>query len=95
MLTEGRRVAKKAGKIFVAFYKASAVQENFLEMVGLLRDAKLAFRESLEVYLMNPAQMVNYTRSIKGVAGLDELGVASVEREWMMSSTSSTNPEPV
>jgi ubiquinone/menaquinone biosynthesis C-methylase UbiE len=60
MLTEGRRVIKESGKVFVAFYKASAVQENFLEMVGLLSNTKLAFRQSLEVYLLNPAQMVSW-----------------------------------
>jgi SAM-dependent methyltransferase len=58
MLTEGRRVVKESGKIFVAFYKASAAQEHFLTRVGLLRDAKLAFRESFELCLLNPAQMV-------------------------------------
>lgn len=58
MLTEGRRVLKESGRVFVAFYKASAAQENFLEMIGLVSDHRLAFRESLEVYLMNPVQMV-------------------------------------
>lgn len=28
-----------------------------MEMVGLLSDSRLAFRQSLEVYLMNRAQM--------------------------------------
>ena len=60
MLTEGRRLVKESGKVFVAFYKASAVQESFLEMVGLVSDAKLAFRQSLEVYLLNPAQMIGW-----------------------------------
>jgi hypothetical protein len=66
MLTEGLRVAKEGGKLFVAFYRASAVQEDFLKMVGLLSDAKLAFRESLEVYLLNPAQMVNWVAARTG-----------------------------
>jgi SAM-dependent methyltransferase len=60
MLTEGRRVVNRSGKVFVAFYKASAAQEDFLEMVGLISDHRLAFRESLEVYLMNPVQMVGW-----------------------------------
>jgi hypothetical protein len=60
MLTEGRRAVKESGKVFVAFYRASAVQEDFLKLVGLLSDAKLAFRQSLEVYLLNPAQMVGW-----------------------------------
>jgi ubiquinone/menaquinone biosynthesis C-methylase UbiE len=60
MLAEGRRVLKESGKVFVAFYRASAAQENFLEMVGLISDHRLAFRESLEVYLMNPVQMAGW-----------------------------------
>jgi ubiquinone/menaquinone biosynthesis C-methylase UbiE len=60
MLAEGRRVLKESGKVFAAFYKASAVQEDFLEMVGLISDHRLAFRASLEVYLLNPVQMVGW-----------------------------------
>jgi len=60
MLTEGRRVVNRSGKVFVAFYKTSAAQEEFLELVGLISDHRLAFRESLEVYLVNPIQMVGW-----------------------------------
>jgi len=60
MLTEGRRVVSESGKVFIAFYKSSAVQENFLAKVGLLCGTKLAFRQSLEVYLLNPARMVGW-----------------------------------
>jgi hypothetical protein len=42
------------------FDLASVGQENFLKMVGLLCGTKLAFRQSLEVYLLNPAQMVSW-----------------------------------
>jgi hypothetical protein len=66
MLTEGRRVVKESGKVFVAFYKGSAAQEKFLETVGLLSDARLAFRESLEVYLLNPAQLVGWVAEKAG-----------------------------
>jgi len=58
MLVEGRRVVKESGRIFVAFYKTSAAQEEFLEMIGLTKDHTLAFRESFEINLMNPVQMV-------------------------------------
>jgi len=68
MLTEGRRVVNRSGKVFVAFYKASAAQEDFLEMLGLISDHRLAFRESLEVYLLNPVQMVGW---VARRAGLD------------------------
>jgi hypothetical protein len=67
MLTEGRRVVKESGNIFVAFYKGSAAQEKFLETVGLLSDAKLAFRQSLEVYLLNPAQVVGWVAEKAGL----------------------------
>ena len=67
MLTEGRRVVKESGRIFVAFYKASAAQEDFLKLVGLTQDHKLAFRESLEVYLLNPVQMVGWVARRAGL----------------------------
>lgn len=70
MLTEGRRVVKESGRVFVAFYKASAVQEDFLERIGLLSDHKLAFRESLEVYLMNPIQMVGWVARRAGLGSV-------------------------
>jgi len=67
MLTEGRRVVKESGKVFVAFYKASAAEENFLTMVGLLSDGKVALRQSLELYLLNPAQMVGWVARRAGL----------------------------
>ncbi|MEW6306835.1 MAG: hypothetical protein AB1705_25500, partial [Verrucomicrobiota bacterium] len=66
MLTEGRRVVKGSGKVFVAFYKASAVQEDFLKLVGLTSDHKLAFRESLKIHLLNPVQIVGWVASRAG-----------------------------
>jgi SAM-dependent methyltransferase len=67
MLTEGRRVVNRSGKVFVAFYKASAAQEAFLKLVGLVSDHRLAFRESLEIYLMNPVQMVAWVARRSGL----------------------------
>ncbi len=58
ILAEGRRVVKESGKIFVAFYKTSAVQADLLELVRLIRDHRAAFRESLEINLLNPVQLV-------------------------------------
>jgi ubiquinone/menaquinone biosynthesis C-methylase UbiE len=60
MLAEGRRVLRESGKVFVAFYRASAAQTEFLETVSLIHEHSLAFRESLEVYLMNPVQMTRW-----------------------------------
>jgi ubiquinone/menaquinone biosynthesis C-methylase UbiE len=67
MLAEGRRVVKKSGTIFVAFYKASPAQQEFLKRLGLVEDHRLAFRESLEVYLMNPIQMVAWVARKAGL----------------------------
>ncbi len=67
MLREGRRVVKKSGRVFVAFYKASPVHEEFLERVGLIRGAQLAFRDSLEIHLLNPAQMVDWMAARAGL----------------------------
>ncbi len=67
MLAEGRRVVKESGKIFVAFYKTSAVQKDFLELVRLTRDHRLAFRESLEINLLNPVQMVAWVARRAGI----------------------------
>lgn len=66
MLMDGQRVVKGSGKIFVAFYKASATQEDFLELVRLTSNHMLAFRESLEVHLLNPAQLVGWVASRAG-----------------------------
>jgi len=67
MLREGRRVIRESGKIFVAFYKANPAQEEFLKLVGLTRDHRLAFRESLEVHLLNPFQMVGWVARRSGL----------------------------
>lgn len=67
MLREGRRVVKRSGKVFVAFYKANPGQEDFLERVGLLRGAQLAFRDSLEIYLLNFAQMIDWVAARAGL----------------------------
>jgi SAM-dependent methyltransferase len=87
LLMEGRRVAKEGGKLFVAFYRARPVQENFLKMVGLLSDTKLAFRESLEIHLLNPAQMVNWVAAraslsrFRAMLALLRMGVLSTAQE--------------
>ncbi len=91
MLTEGRRVVKGSGKVFVAFYKSSAAQEGFLQMVGLTDDHRLAFRESLEVYLMNPVQMVAWVARRTGLgrfrATLALLRVAALSTRQERRST--------
>jgi len=68
MLTEGQRLIKSPGKIFVAFYKTSAVQESFLTKVGLLKDEKMALRQSFELYLLNPVQMIGWVATRAGVS---------------------------
>jgi SAM-dependent methyltransferase len=88
MLSEARRVVKASGKVFVAFYKASAAQETFLEKVGLLVENKLLFRQSLEVYVMNPVQMVVWVATRAGLgrfrAAIELLRVSALctMQEW-------------
>jgi ubiquinone/menaquinone biosynthesis C-methylase UbiE len=67
MLKEGRRVVKDAGKIFVAFYRVSAVLESFMSRVGLLSNSEIALRQSLELYLLNPAQMIKWVAKRAGL----------------------------
>jgi len=67
MLLEGRRVVRESGKIFVAFYKVSVVQQEFLAMMRLAKNHKLAFRESLEINLMNPVDMVAWVARRAGL----------------------------
>ena len=56
MLLEGRRIVKKQGKIFIAFYRTSAALERFMTRVGLLENNQMAARQGFETYLMNPVQ---------------------------------------
>ncbi len=58
ILKEGKRIVQASGNIFVAFYKVSRVSESFMETVGLLKDNVMCQRQSLEMYLLNPVQMV-------------------------------------
>ncbi len=57
---EGRRVVMPAGRIFVAFYRLSPVLEEFQQKVGLLRNHRLGQRETLEIYRLNPLQMMRW-----------------------------------
>ncbi len=57
---EGRRIVNPSGKIFVAFYRLSRAQEEFLTRLGLLRQNVLSERECLELYLLNPLQMLDW-----------------------------------
>ncbi len=75
MLTEGRRIAAGAGKVFVAFYRFSPAQENFLSKVGLLSNHVIALRESLGLYLLNPARMVTWVANRAGVSRLRALAL--------------------
>lgn len=70
MLRESRRVVRRSGKIFVAFYRLSAASENFMRRVGLLKNETVALRESLELYLLNPFQMVSWVAKKSGLSHL-------------------------
>jgi len=70
MLSEGRRVVKPGGKIFVAFYRFSPALEDFVSRVGLLSDNVLQHRRSLETYLLSPAQLVQWVMKNAGTSWL-------------------------
>jgi hypothetical protein len=58
ILNEGRRITNGVGNMFAAFYRMSEAQEQFVTRVGLLADHRLRYRQSLEVYRLNPREMV-------------------------------------
>lgn len=83
ILEEGRRVMKPGGKIFIAFYRFSRAQEDYLRRVGLLRNHILAHRQCLEMYLLSPAQIVawvaqrpgfGYVRAVSSLIRLSTFG---------------------
>jgi SAM-dependent methyltransferase len=68
ILNEGRRITNGAGTIFAAFYRLSDAQEQFVKRVGLLANHQVRHRESLEVYLLNPREMVAWVARRAGVS---------------------------
>ena len=70
ILKEGRRVTTPSGNLFVAFYKASAGFETFLQRVGLLKDNVLLYRESLEMQLLPPHRTIALVARRAGVSYL-------------------------
>ena len=68
ILREGRRVVQQPGNIIVAFYKLSPALQAFSARVGLLRDNALFCKQSLAIYLLNPAQMVSWVAHQAGVS---------------------------
>ncbi len=91
ILNEGRRVAGSSGEIFAGFYRLSSVQEDFLKMMGLLRNNLLAHRETLGTYLLNPFQTVAWIADRSGAGRLHAAGwlvrlaVRSTMREKCMA----------
>jgi ubiquinone/menaquinone biosynthesis C-methylase UbiE len=75
MLKEAKRIVKDSGKIFVGFYRISSVLESFMTRVGLLSNNRMAFRRSLELYLLNPAQTIAW---VTRKAGLSYFGAAAL-----------------
>jgi len=67
ILSEGRRIVNSSGKILVAFYSLSSVLEDFLARVGFLKNNILSHKGSLEMYLLNPAQMLAWVANRAGV----------------------------
>jgi hypothetical protein len=86
MLEEARRVVRKSGKVFVAFYRLNPKSERFLSKIGLLKENMLMSRLSLEMHQLNPVQMVPW---IAKNAGLSYMG--AVFLLLRMSFLTSTN----
>jgi len=57
-LNEGKRIADQSGRRFVAFYRMSAGNEEFLLRLGLLNDHVLHYREIMEIYRLNPLRAI-------------------------------------
>ena len=84
MLSEGRRVVKSGGKIFVAFYRMSPALEHFLQRLGLLNNHVLQHRECIETYLLTLAQMLWW---LGQRARTGRLGAAALMVRLAMSGT--------
>lgn len=84
ILSEGRRIAKPGGRIFVAFYRLSPALEDFLKKVGLLTENVLLHRKSLETHLLTPTQMVRW---VKKAARTNFLGAAALMLRLAMLGT--------
>lgn len=55
-----------SGRIFVAFYRLSRAQEDFLARTGLLRNNVLFNRQCLEIYLLKPIQALAWVAERAG-----------------------------
>ncbi|HVV71021.1 MAG TPA: class I SAM-dependent methyltransferase, partial [Verrucomicrobiae bacterium] len=73
MLQEGRRVTTEPRKLFVAFYRGSLAQQEFLLRVGLVRNGSLDFRESLKLYFLGPGQTISWTAKRANISPLRAL----------------------
>ena len=67
ILNEGRRVLTPSGNILVAFYRISDALVDFLLTVGLLKNNLVFQKQSLEMYLLNPFQMLAWVANHAGV----------------------------
>ena len=84
IMNEATRIADDSGNILVAFYKFSASTEAFMKRLGLLGDNVLRFRETLEVYRLNPVQAIAWIAKRTKV-GFSLAAILAV-RSWAFSS---------
>jgi 2-polyprenyl-3-methyl-5-hydroxy-6-metoxy-1,4-benzoquinol methylase len=68
ILKEGQRVVKPTGKTYVAFYRLSDVLEQFTIRIGLLKDNLIAYKASLQSYLLTPLQMLRWVNKQANVS---------------------------
>ena len=84
ILNEVRRIADPSGSILVAFYRLSAATEDLMLRRGLIENHVLRFRETLEIYRLNPV------RALAWVAKRGKLSYARAVlvslRSWAFST---------
>jgi ubiquinone/menaquinone biosynthesis C-methylase UbiE len=84
ILKEARRIVHQSGNIFVAFYRFSAALEDFLARLGLLRNDVFYFRETLEIYRLNPVQTIAWVAK-RAEAGYFRAAILSLQ-SWALST---------
>jgi len=84
IVNEARRIADHSANIFVAFYRFSAATEDFMVRLGLLSDNSFRFRETLQIYRLNPVQAIAWVAK-RAKVSFSRAAILSV-RAWAFSS---------
>jgi SAM-dependent methyltransferase len=73
-VTEMKRVVAQSGPVCVAFYRLSPASEQFMSRLGMLREHRLSFRESIELQSCGPFDAIRWV-SRKGGIGILRSGI--------------------